>query len=348
MFTKNLIITFLSLVVGILTYFKFNSDGDIQENYINYPFQAKPQRINLNKSTGDGHAACGAGYGSSAMYSLPTGGNTGLSYNTAPTKYSQPQKEHYRQRGMTKGVNHGSEYYTVPGTYQANLSPRIMSQGFGGNINYNAPAQKNMALRANDPMMLANSIEKPTLRENYTYSADSVPAMAAQARKGSAGNFMDTDLPSPSLPSQTMSNFVDLSQDNVITYDRYMWSTSYDRNAAQGDFIRGDIPIIPNADSHSSWFTTHQQHNPSASSQVGAMAVMGGQTNATSQQTASLVMQSLGGSSNTLGGIVQALPPSTAVSQLLGVNQGASYTMASANGGVAELAAQGVATTAFP
>ena len=38
MFTKNLIITFLSLVVGILSYFKFNSDDDIQENYINYKF----------------------------------------------------------------------------------------------------------------------------------------------------------------------------------------------------------------------------------------------------------------------------------------------------------------------
>ena len=48
MFTKNLIITFLSLVVGILSYFKFNSDNDIQENYINYNLAAVPETINLN------------------------------------------------------------------------------------------------------------------------------------------------------------------------------------------------------------------------------------------------------------------------------------------------------------
>lgn len=344
MFTKNLIITFLSLVVGILSYFKFNSNGDIQENYVNYSFQAVPQRINLNKRTGDGHASCGANFGSSSMYSLPTG-STGLSYgNTAPTKFSKPQQH----RGMTKGVNHGSEYYTVPGTYQANLSPRIMSQGFGGNINYNAPAQKNMALRANDPMMLANSVEKPTMKENFVYSSESVPSQGEKARKSTPGNVLDSSLPSPPLPSQTMSNFVDLSQDNVITYDRYMWSTSYNRNASQGDFIRGDIAVVPDADARKGWFNTSESLNPYRSIQVGAMAVMGGVDAATSQQTASLVMQNLGGSSNTFGGLPQALPPTTATAQLLGVNQGNSYTMASANGGRAQQVAQSVATTSFP
>ena len=78
-----------------------------------------------------------------------------------------------RQVGMTRGLagRNGStqgsaEYYTVPGTYQANLSPRIMSQGFGANIKYNAPPESLMALKAKNPMMLANQVEKQNLREN--------------------------------------------------------------------------------------------------------------------------------------------------------------------------------------
>ena len=363
MFTKNLIITFLSLVVGILSYFKFNSDNDIQENYINYNLAAVPETINLNKNTGNGHASCNNYMGNGSRYSLPgspQGQPAGLSYNTPSVKFSQQKREHYSpkimrqaqhgsnagsKRGMTRGLNNGAEFYTVPGTYQANLSPRMMSEGFGGNINYNPPAQKNMALRANDPMMLANSVEKPSPRENYNQ------AMGAQQ-----GSNQPSTLEAPPLPQPTMeSNFADLSQDNVITYDRYMWSTSYDRNASQGDFIRGDLPVIPNIECNGKgWFNTHQQHRPNTSLLTGAMAVMGGIDAATSQQTASLVMQSLGGSNLTAGGVGWegesfACPPNTAVSELLnqGVNQGTMSTIASStgNGGNANT---GVVVSAFP
>ena len=115
-----------------------------------------------------------------------------------------------------------------------------------------------MALRANDPMMLANSVEKPNLRENYNQSTGHRPG----------GHNQPSALEAPPLPAQTMSNFVDLSQDNVITYDRYMWSTSYDRNAANGDFIRGDIPIIPNVDCNNKWFNTALQFRPNKAIQT--------------------------------------------------------------------------------
>ena len=282
--------------------------------------------------------------GSSSMYSLPAPENSSsLSYNTAPTKFT---KERYSpQRGMTKGLNNGAEFYTVPGTYQANLSPRMMSQGFGGNINYNPPAQKNMALRANDPMMLANSVEKPNRRENYNQSVPQVQ-----------GNNQPSTLEAPPLPSQTMeSNFADLSQDNVITYDRYMWSTAYDRNASQGDFIRGDIPIIPNINCNGAgWFNTHQQHRPNTSILTGAMAVMGGTDNNTMKQTSSLVMQSLGGSNSTASGIgwqgeQMLVPPTTAIGAILnqGVNQGSMSTIAASTGPNA-IANSSITTTAFP
>ena len=85
-----------------------------------------------------------------------------------------------------------------------------------------------------------------------------------------------------------------------------------------------------------------------------SMAVMGGIDAATSQQTASLVMQSLGGSNLTAGGVGWegesfACPPNTAVSELLnqGVNQGTMSTIASStgNGGNANT---GVVASAFP
>ena len=93
MFTKNVIITFLSLVIGIFTYFRFNSDNDIYEKYINYNFTAVPEKVNLNQTTGTGHAACDSCFGSSAQYSLPSGG-TGLSY----------RNQQYYNAKRTKGI----------------------------------------------------------------------------------------------------------------------------------------------------------------------------------------------------------------------------------------------------
>ena len=61
----------------------------------------------------------------------------------------------------------GPVTYTVPGTYESYLSPRFNSAGLEGNIRYNIPAEKNLGGEANNPLMVANSVQQPLIREEY-------------------------------------------------------------------------------------------------------------------------------------------------------------------------------------
>ena len=220
MFTQNLIITFLSLIIGILTYFKFDSN-DVYEPFWSTSLTATAQPQ----------------YNSSKRNSLISYCNLS---NTSNPRYwnvafiPQPQAAVApRRQGMTRGLaksggrggsTQGSaEYYTVPGTYQANLSPRIMSQGFGANIKYNAPPESLMALKAKNPMMLANQVEKQNLRENFVYDVGSGPSLQQRQTAQLSGNSIGDSI--PALPAPTMNNsFADSNQQNAINMNRFMWS----------------------------------------------------------------------------------------------------------------------------
>ncbi len=93
-----------------------------------------------------------------------------------------------------------------------------------------------------------------------------------------------------------------LSADGELTtpviYDRYIFSNRSSRLRAQGDPIRGDIPVIP---LQSDWFRPNV--HPNIDLQAGAINVLGGYDNETAKATANLIYMSSGRADTTIGGM---------------------------------------------
>jgi len=88
-----------------------------------------------------------------------------------------------------------------------------------------------------------------------------------------------------------------------IVYDRYMYANRNSRLRGQGDPIRGDLPIVPIT---GNWFVSSYAQNPQLNLQQGAMNVLGGVNNETSNSLANLIYNSSGGTETTIGGVDMA------------------------------------------
>jgi hypothetical protein len=211
--------------------------------------------------------------------------------------------------------------YTVPGTYQPYLSPRFNSEGYNSFVKYNLPEEKHLGTRANDPLMMADRVERPMIREGYEqtfkgntpYQYDEV-----YQKQKEQGDEVANKLPVPTMSGTTAEN------PNIYTnYDRFIFSLQRNRLQGQGDPIRGDVPCVPcnpSSDASSNvWF--RPSVNVATSLRTGAINVIAGVGNVTSQQTAELQMRSLGGAKDTFGGVALPVPQNTPVANLQAIQQ---------------------------
>ena len=200
-------------------------------------------------------------------------------------------------------------FYTVPGTYQSQLSARMGSpQGLTSNVRSNLN-QSQLAYTLNDPLSksasnLANIVEK------FDYSA-----------KTPAGDYIQQDsklvkqpggdiVQLPSLNMATASTDGQGVEGQPIVYDRLIVGLRNNRLYSQGDFIRGDLPIVPAA---TGWF--RPAATPNESLNPGALAVMGGAYNETNRMNSGLQMLSSAGAQTTLSGVNYQAPGYTPVGQ---------------------------------
>ena len=72
------------------------------------------------------------------------------------------------------------DFFSVPGTYQAMISPRFANMSVGANIRYNPPSMTNMASPC-DPLQFGNMVSKSYTKENYHGGA---PLMAPNYAAG--------------------------------------------------------------------------------------------------------------------------------------------------------------------
>ena len=151
------------------------------------------------------------------------------------------------------------------GTFESNVAPRIMSEGYGPNITYN-PDVDHLAVDPTDPLSLAGQVEdiEQTSNENY----ENVETKFAQVHEPVASrtldnreNFDNTDAPVDAVPQYK-------------TYDRIIYAPARSRTSYQGDYIRGDLPIMPDPN-QCGWFKS-QHARPETSLNVGAMSVLFG------------------------------------------------------------------------
>ena len=84
------------------------------------------------------------------------------------------------------------------------------------------------------------------------------------------------------LPSDDMNGMPESEQPAI--YNRLIYSNKKSRNYANGDFIRGDLPIAPNS---GKWFVS-SINNPETDLNQGAINIIAGANNETARRTQAL------------------------------------------------------------
>lgn len=179
---------------------------------------------------------------------------------------------------ISEGYTGPDNFYTVPGQFQSEIAPRFMNTDFGANITYNFPDQDHLAVDPTNPLSLANDIEnfEQAPHENYENVAtkfaqvhEPVPlprSMDGPSRENlSFGGDGGDNAPAPQKGAQQFH-----------VHDNLMMVLSKNRLHGSGDYIRGDLAIMPDS-SQCGWFKS-QYANPVQSLNTGALYAMGGQS----------------------------------------------------------------------
>lgn len=232
-------------------------------------------------------------------------------------------------------TNKTADMYMVPGTYQSMLPPRFSNTNYGANIQYNIPCRQVLGtpeqpvptpppINGNmNGNMNANAVEMSNMvQENYAGPCCNQATMAQPQALDSccstnvvtpsgfaAGNYNEVhksaqmtynakeypDVQSM-IPVGTMDSLGESCQ--PVVYDRYIYANRRSRLRSQGDPIRGDLPIVP---CNTGWF--RPSVHPQIDLHEGAMNVLGGVSNETSQTMNQLIDASSGGAITTVGGV---------------------------------------------
>jgi len=226
----------------------------------------------------------------------------------------------------------GNDKFVSTPSFQGLLSPRMSGMvDYGANIRYNMPSYKNQAVPCN-PLTFGD-MAKEGYKENYGCSKGNcgggcspgcgiakcgkggVPLglpgsggppiardpnyVSAMNKVYSQGN-QDVGSPLVAVGDMTTIDAAGNTQQPIV-YNRFMFANQKSRLRAQGDPIRGDLPIVP---CNNGWFNVAV--NPNLDLQEGAMNVMGGSMNQTSQALGELIYATSGGADTTIGGVNMA------------------------------------------
>ena len=197
-------------------------------------------------------------------------------------------------------------FYTVNGTYDPYLSPRMNPNGVASYVRYDVPDEKHLANKADDPFTVAEYFEKPgsgsKTKENFKTGLNDNKMYQKKLSKDIAG----AELPSDS----TMKNdgiSKDMKDGFLVNGERLIFSTSKSFNSGLGCPIRGDLPVIgvvPQTDPNSLvMFRPSAGGTPQQSLRTGAINVIAGVGNTTAQQTAQLKSNAAGGLGTMDGGV---------------------------------------------
>ena len=232
----------------------------------------------------------------------------------------------------------GDDRFVKRPQFQGLLTPRNSGGiGFGSYINYNMPSYENMAVPCK-PLafgdMAQESYQAPV--ENFRHTQEHYPTSCGSGACGggcspscgkgglpvpyaggapatkpgyAAGNYNQklenvyggSDYPEATdvMPVGTMTTIDAMGNvTEPVVFQNFLFANMKSRLRAQGDPIRGDLPIVP---CEGNWFSVHP--NVNLDLQEGALNVMGGATNETNRALAQLVFQASGNADTTIGGV---------------------------------------------
>lgn len=193
----------------------------------------------------------------------------------------------------TAAAGQGLNYYSVPGDYQYPLAPRFSNTGYGPNARTEMQNVNAFLPASPSNGCVMGSCGPNGKKESYTpgYTEGNFNAVATQLGRVTGGIDSSRD-PSILGGGEMQSQKVFASgetESQPIIFDRLIFANTYSRLRNQGDPIRGDLPITPHG---GKWFTPSVK--PNIDLRQGAMDVIGGTNNNTSQALSALMNQSSG------------------------------------------------------
>lgn len=301
MFNNKFLATLIGLTIAVLAvwYSDFGNSDSILENFVNVPQTIVTMPYAKTQQGG--------------VTALPQGATLN------------------KQMGFPspRGNLGSSPMFMIPGTLQNSLEPRMnANNNVGAYLRYNMPSEEHLAVPKN-PLTFGNMVHKNYSKENYcsgggcgsvqSCSAGGVTSnVALNAHQATPSpphsdhssnsynaaldslpiaSHVTSDLPVPDMSTLNMDG---TEYENPIVYNRMMVANQKSRLHGLGCGIRGDLDIAP-CNTNSKWFVPSA--NPSVDLRSGAMAVLGGIGNETSQKLYQLKYQSSGNSNSTLGGV---------------------------------------------
>lgn len=212
---------------------------------------------------------------------------------------------------------------------QSLLSPRFSNINYGANIKYNTPDYKNLGVPCTPTTFSNMAQENYQSKENYCnqcnkggngcgsvtckaggigsvykggeammpsdYAAGDYNEVADKLYQSGGGSDTISDGLLPVGTMQTIDSEGQVVE--PVMYSRLMFANQKSNLHAQGDFIRGDLPITP---CDNGWFNVSVK--PSKDLNRGAMSVMGGLDNGTTQAMANLIYDASGRTETTISG----------------------------------------------
>lgn len=195
----------------------------------------------------------------------PLGGDFGGSFYA---RDSGPQQ--YKIGNCNATIVEGFSASQQPNNYKSMNVPGTNLE-FEAERLYNDPLNPSGYANGNYKQVLQSIVNPDTISDNQ-YGTDN----------GDVGSYLTAD--------------GELKQ--PLIYDRFLYANRHSRLRAQGDYFRGDLPIVPNS---GNWFVPSV--HPNVDLNAGAMNVMAGINNETNHQLASLIYNSSGGGDTCIGGV---------------------------------------------
>lgn len=254
---NNMLITLFGLSVLIFAFQKY-SITDTVEGFVDYPRTIKVERVAMSPRTGD--VVNVQGQYQAMLQPRDWSGNTGYD---ALVKYNMPDQGKL-------GTSQGSL------NFASMVSSNKCTEGYCNGCNSAGCSAGNSMM--NDTTKSSNLLPSSFASANYKQQYNKL-------------NFnSSTDLlPVTGMGAQTSNALGEVATQPII-YDRYVYANQRSRLYAQGDPIRGDLPIVPIAQG---WFSPNV--NPNIDLRDGATMAIGGTNNDTAKELMALRSAAAGG-----------------------------------------------------
>ena len=321
MIDSKFICTLVAMVVGVAAICNFEKKKDIRENYaglVGMPFSRKMDggQVKTGKST--------------QFFQSP---NLQATLSPRIMNLNLPAQIKYNPPSSANMAAKSCEPVILSKMAQENYVPSIRHQRKNIRENYSScGGDKGCSGLPNCPYMSTNA---QPMAANYRAGAANWQAAGGPSTTANGCGLSNESNLSPSgdiqlaLPAQTMSSIAAATGDasdaaSVVMMDRLMVSLPQKRGIALGDWIRGDLPIVPHC--NDMWRPT-QSFDPGNVLNPGAMAVLGAGGNveggmlSTPAATAALITASKGGPD--LSGAtsaIQGMPMSTFANTMVDPN----------------------------